>query len=124
MRTGATFRVGLIGVEDVTAALGIAPTPSEPPVAGWRLSTEVRGGVELAVPILQLLEVLEPAAQQLAELRRRGAEFDFFCYLGSYAAEHAAVLSPSLLSRIAALDAELWLDVYGERPPDLPSPAA
>jgi hypothetical protein len=67
--------VGSIELDKVTAALA---TPSKPPDADWRLSIDIRDGVELEVPLLELLEILEPVAEQLAELRHHGAECDFF----------------------------------------------
>lgn len=73
-----------------------------------------RDGVELEESIVALLEMVEPRASQLAELRPLGAQVDFLCYVGSHATEHAAILAPSTLMRVAALDAELWLDIYEE----------
>ena len=66
------------------------------------------------MPIRALLGELESAPEALDALRQRGAEFDFFCYLGSRSTEHCAVLDADLLGRIAAIPAEVWLDVYAD----------
>jgi hypothetical protein len=110
MRTGASFRVHGVEAAAVTATLGLQPTsaPDEP----WRLSVEPTNDTELSVPIQAILDSLDQVGAGLAKLRGDGARFDLFCYLGSHAAEHCAVLKPELLQRVADLPAELWLDVY------------
>lgn len=111
MRTGATFRVH-----------GADPTPDLPALAWtksrhgdlWSSSVEPVEGAELDAPLRALLAKLEAAPKALVDLQHRGGTFDFFCYLGSRSTEHCAVLDPDLLGRIAAVPAELWLDVYAE----------
>jgi hypothetical protein len=110
MRTVATFR--LIGAEQghtasaATARLGVQPsrayeagTPVRPgsdkirEVSGWYLDSGGPAyGVELAAQLHRLLYVLEPVAAPVWELVEAGYWANWFCYLGSYPAEHAAEL--------------------------------
>jgi hypothetical protein len=60
--------------------------------------------------------VLEPGTADLWNLVERGYEANWFCYVGSYAAEHAVVLDRDLMTRLLALPGELWLDIYEDRP--------
>jgi Domain of unknown function (DUF4279) len=98
----------------VTTALGIEPTEAD---HSWRLVIPPVDGTEFDISLPVLLASVEPAHEALEELRRDGYAVDFFCYLGSYGTEHAAVLRPESLKRIANLGAELWLDVYEEESP-------
>jgi len=121
MRTGATFRVHGLEAADVSRVLGI-DTPAAPDEP-WRLSVEPADDTELSVPIESLLDVLDQLSDGLRELRSAGATFDLFCYLGSSALEHCAILEPAVLRRIADVPAALWLDLYPDEeccPPQSP----
>jgi Domain of unknown function (DUF4279) len=132
METSATFR--LFGRRDLTAAavtdhLGVTPSRSFEagiPVSrrsmrlressGWLLHSApaIEVGVELSEQIERLLSVLEPKAQSLWELVERGYQANWFCYLGSHAAEHAAELNRDLLARLLHLPGDLWIDASGD----------
>jgi Domain of unknown function (DUF4279) len=109
MRTGATFRVHGPDPERVTTALGMPPSRTG---GQWSLSVEPADDTELEEPIRTLLATLEPHRDALARLHDDGYTFDFFCYLGSHATEHCAILTAAMLARVAALRADIWLDVY------------
>lgn len=132
MDVRASFRIG--GPPGLTAAavtqrLGIQPSQSleeGTPVSRrspralrdsslWVLSSspEIESGGEIADHLLRLLEILEPATKALWELSDAGYLMDWFCYIASHPFEHAAELDRSLLQRITALPAEIWLDVCG-----------
>ena len=55
-------------------------------------------------------------SKNAGSIRGSSSVWEFFCYQGSRAAEHAAVLDPDVLQRIAELEAALWIDVYDETP--------
>ena len=133
MRTGATFRLhgkdGLLTAAGVTSVLELEPTKAyeagEPrghgsrrvsDVSTWNLSTDIEDDTELDVQLRKLLTVLEPRTADLWNLVERGYEANWFCYVGSYATEHAVVLDRDLVTRILALPGELWLDIYEDRP--------
>lgn len=44
----------------------------------------------------------------------RTAPQDWFCYIASHDAEHAAGLDRQTLQRLLALPGDLWLDVCGD----------
>lgn len=131
MRTKACFR--LIGegggtAAEVTRRLGITPTsafeagerarPRSPvrDTSGWWLDSApaAEDGVELAEHLHRLLDVLEPAAEELGRLVEAGYWANWFCYVGSYATEHAVELDRATLTRLLRLPGDLWLDVYPE----------
>lgn len=127
MRCLATFR--LVGEGGGTAARVselLSLTPSKIVEAGellgsrpaelskWSLSSaqSAEDGVELAAALGRVLDQLEPVSDALWALEREGYWANWFCYLGSSAAEHAAELDRDTLGRLLALPGELWLDVY------------
>jgi hypothetical protein len=130
MRTQASFR--LIGDAEhpavrVTERLGVHPSRAfeagtlvssrsltRRESSGWFLESAPgpEDGVELAVQLHRLLEVLEPLAGTLWELVEDGYWANWFCYLGSHASEHAAELDRDTLRRLLALPGDLWLDAY------------
>lgn len=132
MRTMATFR--LIGAEQVhtasavTARLGVQPsraceagTPVRPgsdkirEASSWYLDSGGPAyGVELAAQLRRLLDVLEPVAAPIWELVEVGYWANWFCYLGSHPAEHAAELDRATLQRLVSLPGDLWLDVHDD----------
>jgi hypothetical protein len=130
--TTATFR--LFGSSTLTAAtvtrrLGIQPTRAfEPgdPVSSrsaktrdrslWLLDSSpgTQADTELTEHLHRLLAILEPVTAPLWELVRGGYDANWFCYIASNAAEHAAELDRQTLHRILALPGDLWLDVCGD----------
>ena len=131
VRTTASFR--LFGDERLTAhavtsRLGIAPSRAfeaedqlSPRSSGvrsaslWLLSSgEIEAGVELNDQIRRLLAVLEPVKAELWDLTAQGYRANWFCYVASSPAEHAAELGRGLLTDLLALPGDLWLDICGE----------
>jgi Domain of unknown function (DUF4279) len=132
VETRATFR--LFGDATLTAAavsqqLGIQPTRAleaddrvgrQPGAAraasAWLLSSGPGSeqGTGLAEQLHRLLAVLEPLTAQLWDLARAGYEANWFCYIASHAAEHAAELDRQTMRRLLALPGDLWLDVCGD----------
>jgi hypothetical protein len=43
-----------------------------------------------------------------------GYTMDWFCYLGSHAAEHAAVLSRELMQKLLDVPGDVLLDIYDD----------
>jgi hypothetical protein len=133
MRTMATLRVfggGDKTARHVTDVLHIEPTeafevgePSGRPGvrpharSGWLLKSSAGPAeVELGRSLQLLLDRVEPASASLWALERDGYRVNWFCYVGSNEAEHAAELDRATLQRLIALPGDLWLDVYpGER---------
>ena len=128
----ATFRLscppGRAGAE-VSARLGVAASrvseagaevssrsPGVWERALWVLSSaeEPQDSVDLAESLQVVLTRLEPVASLLWELAREGYEADWFCYVGSYACEHAVELDRDLLARLLRLPGQLLLDVYAD----------
>jgi hypothetical protein len=133
MRTGATFRLhgdnGLLTAADVTSLLDLEPTnafeagapqghgsPRVRDFSTWGLSTGIENDTELNVQLRKLLAVLEPRTADLWNLVERGYEANWFCYVGSYATEHAVVVDRDLMTRLLGLPGELWLDIYEDGP--------
>jgi hypothetical protein len=135
VRTTATFRLfggdGLTA-EAVTSYLSIEPSRSfeaGTPLSadslnlrdssGWLLSSSdsIEAGIELAEQLERLLDQLEPLEAELWELVKQGYRANWFCYVASHAAEHAAELDRELLTRLLRLPGDLWLDVDGEETP-------
>ncbi len=59
-----------------------------------------------------LLTVLEPKTSAIQELKNRGYAPEFYCGLFLDEWNQGTTLSPETLGRIAALGAELGLDIY------------
>jgi hypothetical protein len=133
MRTGATFRLfgdgDALTAAEVSSLLGLEPTKaceagdprsrrtlSAHSSSSWQLSTEVEDDMELDAQLRQLLTILEPRAAELWHVVERGYTANWFCYVGSQAAEHAVVLDRELMTRLLALPGDLWLDVYEDGP--------
>ncbi|MCG5445355.1 DUF4279 domain-containing protein [Micromonospora sp. NIE79] len=132
MRTMATFRLrggGERTAAHVTELLGIQPSDvfeAGTPVGsrsatrheecGWLLSSagSPESDAELAEQLGSLLDILEPVADRLWQLVDGGYWANWFCLLGSHAAEHAVELDRDLLHRLLKLPGGLWLDVYGD----------
>lgn len=131
----ATYRIfGPSGgsAAEITRRLGISPTRSAEagtPVGRrspqrirtqsiWQLSSseDPTDGVELAQSLQKVLDQLTPVAPELWNLMHDGYEADWFCYVGSFAVEHAVELDRDTLTRVLALPGELLLDVYGKEP--------
>ncbi|HEY4463451.1 MAG TPA: DUF4279 domain-containing protein [Streptosporangiaceae bacterium] len=132
METRATFR--LRGGDGLTAAavtrrLGVQPTRTHEagdpvsPRSGhtrdsslWLLTSSpgVESGTELSEHLNRLLAILEPATRPLWELADAGYDANWYCWIASSAAEHAAELNRPTLQRLLALPGDLWLDVCGD----------
>lgn len=132
VETTATFRIW--GDADrradaVTSRLSITPlrclevgdpvSPSSPAPrkdSAWLLESSegIEEGVELGDQLVRLLDVLEPVAADLWDLIRDGYRANWFCYVASNPAEHAAELNRDLLARLLLLPGDLWLDVCGD----------
>ncbi|MER7278275.1 DUF4279 domain-containing protein [Dactylosporangium sp. NPDC000244] len=104
--------------DDVTAHLGLRPSHVSRDGLGWLLcsASGAEDGVELAVQLRRLLDILEPVTGRLWELVGSGYEANWLCYLGSHATEHAAELDRDTMRRLLGLPGDLWLDVYDEEP--------
>jgi hypothetical protein len=128
MRTTASFRlIGRPGLtaSAVTDALAIEPSrlheAGQARAAGahpldtsiWILKTNdgIEEGVELSVQLQRLLEIVEPVTARIWALVDEGYQANWFCYVGSNAAEHAVELDRSTLGRVLALPGDMWLDV-------------
>ena len=113
----------------VTLRLGVEPTwraeagdrvssrsPHVRDCSAWLLSSspEVEPGTELSEHLHRLLAILEPVAARLWELVREGYEANWFCFVASHAAEHAAELDRATMRRLLALPGDLWLQVCGD----------
>lgn len=127
----ATFRVlgEDLDPDDVTRLLGVEPTqalrrdqlvPTQTSVrrqeAGvWLLKSEGKvRSTSLERHLLYLLELVEPHAQALEELRRNGrATADFFCFWLSATGHGGPIFSADVMQRVAATGAELGIDFYG-----------
>jgi Domain of unknown function (DUF4279) len=132
VETTATFRLfGHAGrtAAAVTRRLGIQPsraleaadpvssrTASVRDSSAWLLSSSagIETGIELTEHLHRLLDTLEPVTALLWELADDGYEPNWFCYIASNAAEHAAELDRRTLQRLLALPGDLWLDVCGD----------
>ncbi len=132
METRATFR--LFGQAGLTAAavtrrLSIQPTralEAGDPISSrsakvrdssaWLLtsSSSIEVGTELSEQLHRLLAILEPVTTPIWDLVHEGYEANWFCYIASHAAEHAAELDRTTLQRLLALPGDLWLDVCGD----------
>jgi len=130
MRTLATFRVVPppgARADRVTTVLGIQPTtvhevgelvgrrsPRVVQAAMWSLDSavDVGDGVELGTSLTVLLDRLEPLTGRLWDLYADGHMFDWFCFVGSHATEHAVELDRPVLARLITLPGDLLLDVY------------
>ena len=113
--------------DDVSSALGLTPTSTQR-VGGQRESRGVvrtyrlsgwfyrsKGVVESydsEKHLNWLCDHLEPQTQQLRALREAGWRMDIACLWDSQPGHGGPTLSPALLRRLAALEVELWFDVY------------
>lgn len=127
----ATFRV--LGEEldpsDVTRLLGVEPTqalrrdqlvPTQTSVRRqetgvWLLKSEGKvASTSLERHLVYLLDLVEPHAVALDELRREQAvTADFFCFWLSATGHGGPIFSADVMQRVAATGAELGIDFYG-----------
>jgi hypothetical protein len=131
VETSATFRLfgdARLTAATVTRRLGIQPTraleagdrvgrtDTAHGSSAWLLTSSpgIEAGAELAGQLHRLLAVLEPVTAVLWDLVHAGYEANWFCYVASHAAEHAAELDRQTLQRLLALPGDLWLDVCGD----------
>ena len=111
----------------VSAALGLEPTKKQSAgesyerrgksrtyrLSGWFLRSE--GHVEsydTAKHLDWLLQQLHPRLEVLKRLRSEGWRMDIACLWDSHSGHGGPTLSPELLRRLAAVDIELWFDIY------------
>lgn len=132
VETTATFRLGgnaTLTAAAVTRRLGIQPTRAfetgdlvssrssrTRDSSLWLLNSSpgIQADTELSEHLHRLLAILEPVTAPLWELVRAGYYANWFCYIASNAAEHAAELDRQTLQRLLALPGDLWLDVCGD----------
>jgi hypothetical protein len=132
VQTTATFRLfgdATLTADAVTRRLGILPSrafevgdrisrrsQATSDSSAWLLTSSpgVEDGAELAGHLHRLLDDLEPVTAQLWDLVHAGYKANWFCYIASHAAEHAAELDRQTLQRLLALPGDLWLDVCGQ----------
>jgi hypothetical protein len=127
----ATYRIGGaapgLTAARVTSVLEVSPTASgergerrtpRSPVAQvswWSLASGAEpDATELSTQLDRVLAKLIARRDALWRLADEGYEMDWFCYVGSYASEHAVELSRQMMERLLAVPGELLLDVYGE----------
>lgn len=118
-KTHATFCLfgDALNPEEVSAALGLAPTrvivKGQSP-RGWLLASAGRvESTSLERHLIHLLGAIEPAAAKLETLRDRDElRAEFFCFWRSATGHGGPELSPGALARIAALDATFGIDFY------------
>ncbi|AZI56889.1 DUF4279 domain-containing protein [Nakamurella antarctica] len=132
MRTRVTYQIfgdqTSLAADRVSRAHGIAPTKSresgEPTTtrqtarsSSWSLPTgEPEDDVELSTQLETLLGILESRSNELWELSALGYRARWWCYAGSYAAEHAVEVSRALMGRLLAVPEERMLDFYNDEP--------
>lgn len=127
----ATFRVlgPALDPEDVTRALGLQPTQALRrdqlvPMAAhvrrqesgvWLLKSEgLISSTSLERHLIHLLDLIEPRADALRELRReQDVSADFFCFWMSATGHGGPIFSADVMLRVARVGAELGIDFYG-----------
>jgi len=132
VQTTATFRLfghAALTAAAVTRRLAIQPTRAleagdlissrsarTRDSSAWLLSSSpgIEAGTELTEHLHRLLAILEPVTVPLWELVHEGYEANWFCYIASHAAEHAAEFDRPTLQRLLGLPGDLWLDVCGD----------
>jgi hypothetical protein len=127
-RTRACLRIG--GDHGTTAAitetLGLAPTTchdiGEPrsardgrpwPALHWALDSDLADTAGLEEHLHRLCDVLGPRVDALRGLRAQGFRLDWFCFVDVENGQGGVLLRAALLERLAAIPADLDLDIYG-----------
>jgi len=127
--TYATLRVyhDTADPNDVSSALGLTPSSTQRVgeqferrgiirtyrLAGWFYgSKSAVESYDSQKHLHWLCDRLEPLDQQLRALRAAGWRMDIACFWDSSPGHGGPTLSPALLRRLAALEIELWFDVY------------
>jgi hypothetical protein len=122
----ASYRISApdeyFSAEHVAAALGIDSSSSGwlGALGQWSLVSADGpvDGAELSEQITVVIDQLYAHRAALWSLVEQGYEMDWFCFLGSHATEHAAVLPRELMQRLLDLPGTLLLDVYSDDPDD------
>ena len=109
----------------VTARLGIEPSDSfevgdsfsrgtRPRThSSWSLdSTVSKDGDDLEGHLRELLDVLLPLREPLANLATEGYTMNWWCFIGEEDGQGGVTLSDALLRDLAVLPASLALDIY------------
>jgi len=86
----------------------------------WIMSSQLPDSAFLDQHLKALLTVLEPKAKAIQELKDKGYAPEFYCGLFLEDWNEGTTLSPDTLGRIAALGAQLGLDVYNVAEEDQP----
>lgn len=120
---------GEIDPDEVTRRLEIEPTTQQkmgepvrragrPPkvatLSGWFLRT--RGQVEskdVRRHLDWLLDRLTPRIAEVWALRSAGCRIEIACYWLGKTGQGGPTLSPAQMEKLAALNIELWFDLYG-----------
>ena len=82
----------------------------------WSLSSGVGpvDGIELQDQFERVLDDLHPLRDRLWKLADAGYTMDWFCYVGSHAAERAVELPRDLMQRLLDLPGVVFLDIYDD----------
>jgi hypothetical protein len=127
-RTKACLRIGSTtgSATHITQTLGISPSrshdigqPRSPrdsrawPNTHWALDSDLPDTSSLEDHLGRLCDQIEPHAGGLSRLADDGYNVDWLCFVEIENGQGGITLSPPLLQRLAALPAELDLDIYG-----------
>jgi hypothetical protein len=111
----------------VSAALGLEPTDKQRVgesyerrgkshtyrLSGWFLCSEGQvQSYDSAKHLDWLLQQLRPRLEVLNRLRSEGWRMDIACLWDSHSGHGGPTLPPGLLRCLAAVDIELWFDIY------------
>ena len=125
--THVTLRVYGLSPDVVTAAIGLTPHSIQVAgeqiygragspryrIDGWFLTTKgVLDSRDSRRHLDCLLDWLEPAAEALQDLRRRGARIDISCFWASATGHGGPTIAPNQARRLGLLELELGFDVY------------
>ncbi|WP_309385446.1 DUF4279 domain-containing protein [Cerasicoccus frondis] len=125
-RTYATFRVYLDDVDpdDLTRLLGIQPTKVQrkgqfdtskkyPKLNGWFLSTKEKCTSRDSRRHIDLLLLeLEGQRKAIDAIRAQGGSCQISCFWASASGHGGPIIPTDQMRRLAALDLELWFDIY------------
>lgn len=82
----------------------------------WSLSTEDLGSLDIREHLDHLLDVAEPRADALAQLRLAGTRQDVFCYWATTDGQGGPALDPEQMGRLANLGLAISFDCYVLKP--------
>jgi hypothetical protein len=61
-----------------------------------------------------ILDKIEPVAEIIQELQRKGSKIDIMCFWGSASGNGGPVISPEQMARLVKMNLAVWWDVYFE----------